>query len=197
MYADGSHDPDRNRSRLLRWLLRILPARVLQLSRVREIEGQDEYLPSVQDAHREDSREGVAMPKQRDLVDEFMYRLGNMAQDVLLEFVENYNALTPEQIRQHQAARRVSGKAPKQPKPPKATKVKREGPTLYDELEVSPRASVETIRAAYLSLSKRYHPDVSKHKEAAQRMKQINAAWTVLQDPVKRREYDAKLRREL
>ena len=68
------------------------------------------------------------------------------------------------------------------------------GPTtLYDDLEVSPHASRATIEAAWRSLCKRYHPDVNKLPEAEKRMKQINAAWTVLNDDKKRKEYDRGL----
>lgn len=62
--------------------------------------------------------------------------------------------------------------------------------TLYDELEVSPAASQETIAAAYKSLARRYHPDHNKHREAAERMRQINAAHQVLSDPGTRERYD-------
>lgn len=67
------------------------------------------------------------------------------------------------------------------------------GVTLYDDLEVSPHASEETIAAAYRSLAKRYHPDVAKHKSAAERMKQINAAWEILGDEKKRAAYNREI----
>ena len=69
-------------------------------------------------------------------------------------------------------------------------------PTLYQILQVDGHADVETIRAAYLSLSRRYHPDVNKSKEAVDRMKQINVAWEVLRDKGKRQEYDRRLRED-
>ena len=69
-------------------------------------------------------------------------------------------------------------------------------PTLYAILQVHPKAETETIRAAYLSLSRRYHPDVNKSKEAVDRMKQINVAWEVLRDKGKRQEYDRRLRED-
>lgn len=129
----------------------------------------------------------------RDLVDDFLDALKESFFATTQQFTDRIIA---EQLNQFpHAAPRSRVKPPKQPKPPKAAKVKREAVrTHYDELEVSPRASAETIRAAYLSLSKRYHPDVAKQKNAAERMKQINAAWTVLQDPEKRKEYDRKIR---
>jgi hypothetical protein len=65
--------------------------------------------------------------------------------------------------------------------------------TLYDILEVSPRASKETIDAAYKSLSKRFHPDNLKTGDA-ERMRQLNAAHSILGDAKKRKEYDKLLR---
>lgn len=66
--------------------------------------------------------------------------------------------------------------------------------THYDVLEVARAASPETIAAAYRSLCKRYHPDIKQDCTlAANRMKQINAAYEFLSDPVKRRLYDESL----
>lgn len=65
--------------------------------------------------------------------------------------------------------------------------------SLYDALEVSPRASPETIEAAYKSLAVRFHPDKheGKHREAAEsHMKTINMAYQILKDPAKRAQYD-------
>jgi curved DNA-binding protein CbpA len=62
---------------------------------------------------------------------------------------------------------------------------------LYSELEVSPRASTETIQAAYRSLAKRYHPDIVGSSPAAlAKIKRLNVAHEVLSDPRRRREYD-------
>lgn len=123
----------------------------------------------------------------RDLIEDFLDSLRDAFVDTTRDFTERMIA---EQM-PHAPRSRV--KAPKQTKP-KAAKAKDPRRTHYDELEVSPRASAETIRAAYLSLSKRFHPDVAKFPNAAARMKLINAAWTVLQDPAKRKEYDRKIR---
>jgi DnaJ-class molecular chaperone len=54
---------------------------------------------------------------------------------------------------------------------------------------VSPRASQETIEAAYKSLARRYHPDVNKNK-TGEIMKHINMAYQVLKDPGKRAAYN-------
>ena len=65
--------------------------------------------------------------------------------------------------------------------------------THYDTLEVTRTASPEVIRAAYKSLSQRWHPDRNSRNraEAEARMKDINAAYAALSDPQKRAAYDA------
>lgn len=68
------------------------------------------------------------------------------------------------------------------------------GPTHYDTLEVSPRASQETITGAYRALARKYHPDHNKGKHAANRMLAINQAYEVLRDPAKRSAYDKTLK---
>jgi hypothetical protein len=67
--------------------------------------------------------------------------------------------------------------------------------THYDVLEVAMVASPETVAAAYRSLCKRYHPDINRDDAlAADRMKQINTAYEILSDPVRRGLYDESLR---
>lgn len=66
-------------------------------------------------------------------------------------------------------------------------------PTLYETLEVSPQASPSVIRAAYRCLAQHHHPDKHLNSEGAgQRLAQINFAYSVLADPVKRRGYDIR-----
>ena len=62
---------------------------------------------------------------------------------------------------------------------------------FYGILQVHPRAEKEVIDAAYRRLAAKYHPDVSQLSDATERMKQINTAYEVLSDPVKRAAYDA------
>lgn len=58
----------------------------------------------------------------------------------------------------------------------------------YDILEVSPRARVEVIKAAYKALMKNYHPD---NTDGDLRVtQQLNDAKAILLDPDKRAEYD-------
>jgi curved DNA-binding protein CbpA len=57
----------------------------------------------------------------------------------------------------------------------------------YRVLQVDPAANQLVIQAAYRVLAQIFHPDVSGDDSE---MKRINAAWEVLGDPVKRRQYD-------
>src|SRR3954451_25496590 len=58
----------------------------------------------------------------------------------------------------------------------------------YKALGVSSTASEKEIKTAYRKLSKQYHPDANKGSE--ERFKEISAAYDVLGDPTKRKEYD-------
>ncbi len=58
----------------------------------------------------------------------------------------------------------------------------------YKVLGVPDSASEKEIKAAFRKLSKRYHPDQNPGSE--ERFKEVSAAYEVLGDPAKRREYD-------
>jgi DnaJ-class molecular chaperone len=63
--------------------------------------------------------------------------------------------------------------------------------TLYDTLEVSPRACPQVIRAAYRCLAQCNHPDKQSGSQAAsERQTLINQAYDVLSDPARRQRYD-------
>jgi curved DNA-binding protein CbpA len=62
-------------------------------------------------------------------------------------------------------------------------------PNYYATLEISKNASLEEIKQSYRHLVRLYHPDVSK-QQSDQRIKQLNEAYQVLSDPVKRTQYD-------
>jgi DnaJ-class molecular chaperone len=63
--------------------------------------------------------------------------------------------------------------------------------THYDNLKVARNAPPEVIRAAYKTLSQKYHPDRNPGSPEAIRVIQIiNSAYEVLSDPVKRQEHD-------
>ena len=63
--------------------------------------------------------------------------------------------------------------------------------THYDNLKVARMAPQEVIRAAYKALSQKYHPDKNPGDEKAARIMAIlNSAYTILSDPIRRREHD-------
>jgi curved DNA-binding protein CbpA len=61
----------------------------------------------------------------------------------------------------------------------------------YAIMEVSEQANYREIRAAFRRLAKRYHPDLNSSLHAEETIKKINAAFEVLSDKEKRREYDS------
>ncbi|MDK9708279.1 MAG: DnaJ domain-containing protein [Desulforhopalus sp.] len=60
----------------------------------------------------------------------------------------------------------------------------------YDILGVTKTATDEEIQRAYRKLARKYHPDVSKDKDADKKFKELNEAREVLKDPEKRKLYD-------
>jgi curved DNA-binding protein len=60
----------------------------------------------------------------------------------------------------------------------------------YKVLGVERSASAAEIKKAYRKLVRKYHPDVSKHKDADAKTKEINEAYDVLGDAEKRAAYD-------
>ena len=56
----------------------------------------------------------------------------------------------------------------------------------YDTLGVSRGAPAEEIKRAYRKLARKYHPDVSKEKNAEAKFKDVQEAYEVLKDPEKR-----------
>ncbi|MBR3897752.1 MAG: molecular chaperone DnaJ [Bacilli bacterium] len=60
----------------------------------------------------------------------------------------------------------------------------------YEILGVSKDASVDDIKRAFRRLAKKYHPDVSKEPDAAEKFKEAQEAYAVLSDESKRRQYD-------
>jgi molecular chaperone DnaJ len=60
----------------------------------------------------------------------------------------------------------------------------------YKILGVEKDATKEEIKKAYKKLAKKYHPDISKEKDAEQKFKEINEAAAVLGDDKKRQQYD-------
>jgi curved DNA-binding protein CbpA len=63
--------------------------------------------------------------------------------------------------------------------------------THYDNLKVAHNAPIEVIRAAYKTLSQKFHPDRNPgNAEAARIMAIINTSYDVLSDPEKRAAHD-------
>jgi len=62
--------------------------------------------------------------------------------------------------------------------------------SLYETLGVSKNASADEIKKAYRRLARKYHPDINKEKDAEEKFKEINAAYEILSDEQKRKQYD-------
>jgi len=60
----------------------------------------------------------------------------------------------------------------------------------YEVLGVSKTASQDEIKSAFRKLAKKYHPDVSKEENAAEKFKEAQEAYAVLSDETKRKQYD-------
>ena len=62
----------------------------------------------------------------------------------------------------------------------------------YEVLGLTPDASPEDIRKAYIQLAKQYHPDHNGANTNDRHMIELNQIYEILSDPVKKREYDAR-----
>ncbi|KOO43867.1 molecular chaperone DnaJ [Priestia koreensis] len=60
----------------------------------------------------------------------------------------------------------------------------------YEVLGISKGASKDEIKKSYRKLSKKYHPDINKEADAADKFKEIKEAYEVLGDDQKRAHYD-------
>jgi molecular chaperone DnaJ len=70
--------------------------------------------------------------------------------------------------------------------------------THYKTLQVTPRATAGEIKRAYRELAKQHHPDVQGSTIATiDRMVEINAAYEVLNDPGRKKDYDRSLQQTI
>ena len=60
----------------------------------------------------------------------------------------------------------------------------------YATLGVGKTAGAEDIKKAYRRLARKYHPDVSKEKDAKEKFQDVSEAYETLKDPEKRAAYD-------
>jgi len=60
----------------------------------------------------------------------------------------------------------------------------------YHTLGLTRSADAEQVKRAYRKLARKYHPDVSKEKNAEAKFKEVQEAYEVLKDPEKRAAYD-------
>jgi len=60
----------------------------------------------------------------------------------------------------------------------------------YKVLGVARTATADEIKKSYRRLARKFHPDVSKEKDAEQKFKEVQEAYEVLKDPEKRAAYD-------
>lgn len=60
----------------------------------------------------------------------------------------------------------------------------------YEILGLSRGADADEVKRAYRKLARKYHPDVSKERNAEERFKEVQEAYEVLRDSDKRAAYD-------
>ncbi len=65
----------------------------------------------------------------------------------------------------------------------------------YKTLEIAPQASLSEVKKAYRHLARKYHPDVNANTtQATVYFQEIQSAYEILSNPIKRRSYDNELK---
>lgn len=64
----------------------------------------------------------------------------------------------------------------------------------YKILEINERATFQEIKKAYKDLALKYHPDRNSHAYAKVIFQEVNEAYQILSDEIKRKNYDIQLR---
>ena len=65
----------------------------------------------------------------------------------------------------------------------------------YKILNIPQNATKDEIRVAYRNLCKQFHPDINSDADATAKMQDINEAYELLKDPLKRQRYDEEYAR--
>src|SRR6202161_4381063 len=60
----------------------------------------------------------------------------------------------------------------------------------YEVLGVTRGAAADEVKRAYRKLARKFHPDLSKERNAENKFKEVQEAYEVLRDPEKRAAYD-------
>jgi len=60
----------------------------------------------------------------------------------------------------------------------------------YEVLGLSRGAGADEVKRAYRKMARKFHPDVSKERNAEEKFKEVQEAYEVLRDPEKRAAYD-------
>jgi curved DNA-binding protein CbpA len=67
----------------------------------------------------------------------------------------------------------------------------------YKILQVDCEADSDVIAAAYKRLAMKFHPDTSKLPDSREKMQEINEAYAILGNSMRREEYDKRRRRTI